>query len=240
MNLEKANLKIMVVNNLGADIEDRVEGEMKAAHELNGASQALRQAAIKIPRDLAAKVDASLKEGEIPENLDAMAAAGLVKKYLMKAGEFLNHLADVEGQKAITQLGRVDGLRQAMQLVQKTKDEEVKKVQIFAAAQEGTPEGEEPPRTAGSVARKERGSAADRKAQATVEAAGNVDPPAPPEPQKPEPAPQEEKDHRVAESEARKEHGSVAERRAEAKKPQKKTSKKAKPKLRAVKRAAPE
>jgi hypothetical protein len=236
MNLEKANLKIMVVNNLGADIEDRVEGETRAAYELNGASQALRQAAVKVPRDLSAKVDASLKEGEIADGLDAMSVAGLVKKYLLKVENFLNHLADVENQKAVTQMGRVDGLRQAMQIIQKTKETEAKKIQVFAEAQErGDGDEDSENRTVGSLVRKERGSAADRKAAAQSggngQASGNVDPP--------EATPTE--DRQAAEQAARKEHGSVAERRAAAKStPKKKKATIKKKKLRAVKRAAPE
>lgn len=239
MNLEKANLKILVANNLGADIEDRVDGEQQAANEMKGAAEALRQAALKVPRDLAAQLDTALKEDQIPSGLDALQVAEFAKKYLAKAGDFLRHLAEVEQQKAVMQLGRVAGLQQAMEVIKKTRDQEAQKVK--AHEEEDSEDGGNGVRTSGGAARKERGSVADRRA------AAQETPKPPATPAKPA---SREADMQAAEQEARKERGSVADRRAaektpekpKSKKPAKKKAKKAaktKPKLRAVKRAAP-
>ena len=160
MNIDKCKLKVDIANHLGADIEDRVEGELKAAHELSGAADALKQAAIKVPRDLAAKIDTALAEGEI-KDLGALEVAEFAKKYLAKAGDFLMHLSEMEKQKSVAQLGRVDGLRFAMESVKKMRDAEVQRIQ---AVLDSIEEDGEPPRTQASLAREAHGSAADRKA----------------------------------------------------------------------------
>jgi hypothetical protein len=163
MNLEKSQLKMQIANNIGADIEDRVDGEMRAAHELSGASDALQQAALKVPRDLAAKIDTALAEGEI-KDMGALEAAEFAKKYLAKAGDYLRHLSEVERSKAQDQLSRVAGLKFAMESVQKLRDREAERIQDTLDAIE---EGGEAPRTEASAARKAHGSAADRKAEAS-------------------------------------------------------------------------
>jgi len=166
MNLDKAQLKIAVANNLGADMEDRLEGEMKAAHELAGAAQALRQVAKKVPADLIAKLEADQEEGDkaIKDGLEAHLVVQIIKQWLTRAGDYLGHMADVEQQKAVAQGGRASGLQDAMKLVKKMKDEETQKLQTFM---ELSAKGEEAvltaPRTAGEAARLEHGKAADRK-----------------------------------------------------------------------------
>jgi len=166
MNLDKAQLKIAVANNLAADMEDRLEGEMKAAHELAGAAQALRQVAKKVPADLIAKLEADQEEGDkaIKDGLEAHRVVQIIKQWLTRAGDYLGHMADVEQQKAVAQGGRASGLQDAMKLVKKMKDEETQKLQTFM---ELSAKGEEAvltaPRTAGEAARLEHGKAADRK-----------------------------------------------------------------------------
>jgi len=166
MNLDKAQLKIAVANNLGADMEDRLGGEQKAASELAGAAQALRQAAKKVPADLIAKLEAD-QEGEkaIKDGLEAHLVVQIVKQWLTRAGDYLGHMADVEQQKAVAQGGRAAGLQDAMKIVQKMRDDETQKLQTFM---ELAAKGEEAvltaPRTAGEAARLEHGKAVDRKA----------------------------------------------------------------------------
>ncbi|NIT79749.1 MAG: hypothetical protein GWN58_33875 [Anaerolineae bacterium] len=168
MNIEKSQLKMQIANNIGADIEDRVEGELRAAHELLGAADALQQAALKVPRDLAAKVDTALAEGEI-KDMTALEAAEFAKKYLAKAGDYLRHLSDVERSKASDQRSRVAGLKFAMDSLQKMRDEEAQRIQAVIDA---TEEDGEAPRTEASAARKAHGSVADRRA-AEAEAKGS-------------------------------------------------------------------
>ena len=171
MNINKTMLIADVANDLGADLEDRVESERKTANELVGAAAALKQASIKVPRDLAARAndDTNIKDGMAEHEVRKM-----VKEYLTRAGDFLQHLSMVEQQKATTQGGIVDGLTQAMSLIQKRRDVETAKLKrmIALAEQEDTSTpGAERPRTAAEAARSEHGSAADRKAAAEAEKA---------------------------------------------------------------------
>lgn len=167
MNPDKAKLKMMMANEFGADLEDRLEGERKAANELAGGAHALRQASKKVPNDLLPFVEKDLTEKIITDSMEAHLVAQLIKKYLTRVGDFLNHLADVEQQKAVAQGGRVDGMATAMGLIKKVRDTETLKLQQFLALAEQaeTTDGDLELRTAGAIARAEHGSAADRKEQ---------------------------------------------------------------------------
>jgi hypothetical protein len=169
MNIKKSMLIADVANDLGANLEDRVESEQKTASALAGGAEALKQAAIKVPRDLAARAD---NDQNIKDGMSEPEVRKMVKEYLTRTGDFLQHLSAVEQQKAITQGGIVDGLRQAMVLIQKRRDAETTKLkQMIALAEQedaSTP-GAEVPRTAAEAARTEHGSAAERKAAAETE-----------------------------------------------------------------------
>lgn len=174
MGVEKSQLKMLVANDIGADIEDRLEGERRTQYELNGAAAGLKQASKKVPNDLIAHLKKDEDEGLIKDGMEVHLVVQLVKKYLTKAGDFLSHLGDVEQQKAITQAGRADGLESAMEMVRKVRQAEATKLQRFIAlaqeaddvstdGAEGTPEV---PRTPAEAARAEHGSVAERRAAA--------------------------------------------------------------------------
>jgi hypothetical protein len=167
MDLKAEMLKVEVTNSLGADLEDRLDNEVKTANELAGAAAALDQAATKVPTDLIAKAkeDPGIKDG-----LDESEVRGLVIKYLGRAGDYLRSISQSQQQKATLQGGCVEGLRCAMKMIQKKRDVSAAKLKTLialakeqAAAEE---RGEEPPRTAAEVARKEHGTVADRRAAA--------------------------------------------------------------------------
>lgn len=164
MSIEKSKLKMLIANNLGADIEDGMEGQLKSAHELDGAANALKQAAKKVPHDLAARVDQELEEGKIKEGMTPPQVAQFAKQYLTRVGDFLAHLGDVAQQKAITLHGRVDGMKDAMKIVQNMHDSESAKILALSQMSE---EALVQPRTASAMAKAEHGSAVDRKAAAS-------------------------------------------------------------------------
>ena len=172
MSVEKSQLKMMITNSIGADIEDHVDGSRKTAHELNGAAQALKQAAKKVPADLVAHVERALVSGEIEDGLDSKLVAQLVKKYLARVGDFLNHLGDVEQQKAVAQFGRVSGMEDAMKLIQKMRDSESAKLQRLTELAQSDEIVLPMPsvRTAASAAKEAHGDLVVRRA--TKEAAG--------------------------------------------------------------------
>lgn len=162
MNPEKSKLKIMIANDFGVSIEDRLEGELKAANELAGAALALRQASKKVPLEWCAKVAESFEKGEIKDGMEGHHIAQLIKKYLIRAGDYLSHLADVEQQKANTQFGRAAGLQEAVKMMKKIQDEENERLQGLLSVSDDTL------RTASSIAKAEHGTAIERK-QAAVE-----------------------------------------------------------------------
>ena len=159
MNIEKTELKILIATDIGASLEDRLEGEVKATHELSGASMALRQAAKKVPNDLVARVES---DENIKDGMEEHLIRKVVKEYLARVGDYLMHLSDVEQQKAITQGGRVDGIRTAMDIVKKMRDTEVSRAQAAIALASSNAKGE-PVRTAAEAARKENGTVAERR-----------------------------------------------------------------------------
>jgi len=201
MNIEKANLKVLVATDIGASIEDRMEAEQKAAVELEGGSKSLAAAAKKIPVDLCAKVDVAVEEGAITDGMTALEVAEVVKNWLTRAGAFLVHLSDVAKQRSVHQYARAEGLKDAMEAVAKMRATEIAKIDGFTRLVEQEEDESPPlpsvppvastssdpaatrPRTSSEVARAQRGSVADR---------------------------------RTAEDAARTQHGSAADRRAAA------------------------
>ena len=172
MSIDKAQLKILITNNLGATIEDRLEGERKAMHELTGAAVALKQAAQKVPRDLIAKLEREQEEGTnvIKDGLEGHKVVGLIKLWLTKASDYLGHLADVEQQKAIVQGGRAAGLEEAMGIVKKERDDTAQRLaELAAAADADAPPPVADQRSAAAQARAEHGSLAERRAAAAAQ-----------------------------------------------------------------------
>jgi len=168
MNIEKAQMKTLIANDLGASVEDRLEGSAKTAHELSGAASALKQASRKVPTDLAAKAD---NDESFKDGMEGSEVRALVKKYLGRVGEYLSHLSDVEQQKAIIQGGRSDGLREAMDIIKKMRDNEAKKINAILSMIEKpavvpSEENDMAPRTTSEMAKVANGSLAERRAEA--------------------------------------------------------------------------
>jgi hypothetical protein len=172
MNPEKSQLKILIANNLGADLEDRMEGERKAMNELAGGAQALRQAGKKVVADLLAKLDADQTgDTAIPDGLEAHLVIQKIKQWLGRAGDYITHLADVEQQKAVAQGGRAAGLEDALKLLKKVQDEEAIKLQRMAEIAQAPEDALiSMPRTEGELVRAANGTASERRAALEISA----------------------------------------------------------------------
>jgi hypothetical protein len=134
MSVEKSELKILIMNNVGADIEDRLEGAERTVHQLEGSMNALSQAAQTVPSQMCAKVEVLLGEGKvIKDGMTALEVAELLKKYINKCGDFLTHLSQVAGKKLPTQQGEVVGLQVAIDIVKSKKEVELQNVRDIAA-----------------------------------------------------------------------------------------------------------
>jgi len=164
MNPNKSMLTVEITSDLGNDLEDRLESEVKTANELAGAAAALDQAAIKVHSGLVAKSkdDANIKDGLTREEV-----LKLVIDYVTRAGDYLKAMSQAEQQKATTQGGRVEGMQAVVAVLKKKREVETKKLQMMIALakeqEQAEKKGEEAPRTAAEMARAEHGSAADRR-----------------------------------------------------------------------------
>lgn len=149
MSIEKSQFKVLIANDLGSDIEDRYEATLRSAYQLEGASEALKQSALKVPSQLAAKVDTIFKEGIIKDGMTALAVVELLKKYLGKSGEFLAHLSIVEAHKAQALHAEARGIKVAMGVIAKMREKEIEQMETTIAFEEARQaaitRGEEPP-----------------------------------------------------------------------------------------------
>jgi hypothetical protein len=132
MGIDKSELKILIANNIGADIEDQLESSKRTVHQLEGAVAALGQAATAVPLGVIAKIDKILEEGVIKDDMPALQVYTLLKKYVTKCGDFLQHLSEVEKLKVTSQHGEVRGIEFSLGLIKKIKDDEIKKVEALA------------------------------------------------------------------------------------------------------------
>lgn len=140
MTAEKSHLKVMVANDIGSSMEDKLEGTLQASHEHNGAVAALRQASKQVPLSLCAKIDDMLNEGAIKEGMTQLNIAEMLKKQVIKAGHYLDHLADVAQQKAIQLTSQADGIKIAMTVVKKMVDTEQSRLQAIVDAADVMPD----------------------------------------------------------------------------------------------------
>jgi len=204
MSIEKSELKALVANNLGADFEDRFEAVQREFYQQTGSQQALEQASVKVPVQICAKIKTVLDEGGISDGMTPIQVAEFAIKQVMKCGDFLKHLAEQERHKQVIIGGRLEGLKDAMDIVTKMKETELAKAAAAKkAGEEGTPlRGKARPsgvRPGPSTASQRKSSAEEETASGTVEHKT--------------PVPHTS----AAEDAARKAHGSLAERRAAAK-----------------------
>jgi len=154
MSIEKSELKILIAQNLGADIEDRLESAKRSVHHLEGGAEALRQAAIAVPAGVIAKIDILFNEGNIKEGMTALEVYEKLKKYVSKCGDFLSHLSENEKSKINMQQGEVNGIQVAMRIVKDMYDKEIASVQAVKDHLDAIASGDEE-----AILRSSRGAA---------------------------------------------------------------------------------
>lgn len=132
MSIQKSELKLLIVNDLGATIEDKLEAAKRTVHQLEGGAIALGQAAKLVPLQLCPKVDMLLEEGVIKDGMGVREVVSLVKKYVTKCGDYLAHLCECEKNKVVAQSGEVTGIQAAMTILKKAHDDEMAKLRAIA------------------------------------------------------------------------------------------------------------
>lgn len=133
--IEKAEIKILTANNIGADIEDMLEQAKKAEHMHEGGKIALADAAKKV-NALTELFVRSVKEGEIDlsKNMEPEQIEGLVKRWINRCVGLLENLMLVSQNAQLSSAGMVAAYKNAMKAPMKVMEAERKKMEAVKAA----------------------------------------------------------------------------------------------------------
>lgn len=121
MSAEKAEFKAEVIHGVGSRIEDLQEASLAAAHRLEGAEQALTQAA-QVVQALHAQVDQDVEGGVIKD----LETASLLKQWVSRAVAVVQQLAQNAHVQQVTQHGHAQGIAAAVRLVNQVKASELR------------------------------------------------------------------------------------------------------------------
>lgn len=138
MNLDKAELKLLILGDLGCDFEDVKDSMVRDLHQQEGAAAALTQAAKSILA-LCKLVDDDIEKGryELPE-------AERLKQYISRAATVCDEMSKKARVARQVAEGRVQGVDHIVKIVKKRHDaEEQKKLMLQAAIAEAEATGEE-------------------------------------------------------------------------------------------------
>jgi hypothetical protein len=144
MNPMKAEVKMLTVQDLGANMDDVLEGAQKEASKAEGGMEWLAKAANGL-KAISQKVDRDLDTGTIE-----MEVARYTKKMLGLASESLNSVALQAQSQKLAAVGKAAGIEQCVKMAKKIYDTEKLKLESAilqmekdrAQAEEA---GEEPP-----------------------------------------------------------------------------------------------
>jgi hypothetical protein len=167
MNLEKAELKIMVVTDIGASMDDSLEAAKKDMHRQEGAVTSFGQAA-KACELLCEQVNKDLDEGKI-----SLEQAELVKLWLARAANAQRNLGRGAENLGMSASGKVSALEGAVALIDRYRRAEQLKIAEARAINPVSPETVELPGTRPGLSIKER-RLLEEKAEA--EAAAQAEP----------------------------------------------------------------
>ena len=128
MNIEKAEVKVDVAHELGCRIDDTREAARNEVAQWEGANTALVQAGRAI-EELAKHVDKDIDEGGYD-----LETAKAVKKYITRSAAVAQNLATQAGAQRLMAQGKVQALENAVKIVKKFHEDEVRKVEGFKQA----------------------------------------------------------------------------------------------------------
>ena len=132
--VEKAEIKIITANNIGADIEDMLEQARKSEHMHEGGKLALADAAKKV-NALTELFIRSVQEGELdlsklaPEEIE-----GLVKRWINRCVGLLENLTLMSQNAQLSAAGMVAAYKNAMKAPMKIMEAERKKMEAIKEA----------------------------------------------------------------------------------------------------------
>ena len=127
MNPLKSEMKIGMLNTLGADIEDIAEKLEQQEQQLQGGVAAARQASFAIGV-LFAHLDRDAQEGKFADITTPEAAVELARTWLNKAVEAVNGVrSNMEASRLVT-TGKAQAMRETVGRLKKDRDDEEAKL----------------------------------------------------------------------------------------------------------------
>lgn len=129
MNIDKAQIKVGAVHEVGVRLDDALDGARADVHRADGASAALEKAA-EACAHVFKMVDREVDEGKIPD----LETASMIKKWVDRC---LMTLRDARTNAVFSKAqaqGKVAALEMAVGIAKKFVDDENKKIDNFQAA----------------------------------------------------------------------------------------------------------
>jgi len=130
MGLDKSEVKLAILHNLGCKVDDMLEGVRHERFRAEGASRALVQAT-KAIRQLAELVD-----DDVDKERYELPTAAKIKEYLDRAASLVESMASNARNQQLAGSGRTEAMDQVVKYLKKEYDLEEAKKQAFEAAVE--------------------------------------------------------------------------------------------------------
>jgi hypothetical protein len=136
MDIKKAELTLAILNNLGADFEDRKEAAQKRIYELEGAHKALREAASKIDL-LIDGYRKAWKDGndEFPDGMEDEQYKA-IERAIRRSSAVCQSLFDVATTNKFRALGALDELLRGVENIKKKYDDQQSRLKDVLSALE--------------------------------------------------------------------------------------------------------
>ena len=135
MGLEKTEIKRHIFNDVGADVEDLLDGASAQKHEHMGAAKALRAQAINT-QAMVKLVDDDLEAGKL-KGLSELEIAKYAKLQYQRAVDGLSNAAQREANAVLVTQGGMSALKSVVGMIEKKmKGNEARKESILRAEKE--------------------------------------------------------------------------------------------------------
>lgn len=139
MSIEKAELKILITQDIGCEVEDQKERVERDKYRSQGSASALLGAAQNITKQIHPVVKKDFEEGIIPESCSGLDLVALINRYVTKASNLCTHLSGIAENRALLAEGGQKQLEQILIMLKKRNDaEEAKKAAVEATLQEAS------------------------------------------------------------------------------------------------------
>lgn len=137
MSLLKSEVKLSAVNEIGCRLDDVLENATQDLYRAEGSVSALKQAVSSL-ENLLKILDKELNDKEV--NLES---CGTIKSYFNRSIATVSNLVSAAETNRQTQVGKIQGFQQAVQVAKKYKDEELNKLHVLQAAIQSNAEEKE-------------------------------------------------------------------------------------------------